>query len=174
MKARSCSTPEDDFEALKEFNAAYEGETTPNEQLHLEYQRLLQDNPGLEDRLAGFPTAVFSGRQALSPGVAGVFLCFRLPALDTALGEFTLEAGSTQWFLHLLGSGQTISDPSRIAPAIRSEVFTERRCKMEHRSLVQIRDEVLKNIKNTYLKRVDAPMTAPKPKLVCWMELNDG
>jgi hypothetical protein len=33
---------------------------------------------------------------------------------------------------------------------------------------------VLKHIKNSYLKRIDAPLDAPKPSLKCWMELNEG
>ncbi len=36
-----------------------------------------------------------------------------------------------------------------------------------------MRDEVLKHIKNTYLKRIDAPVGV-EPTLRCWMELNDG
>ncbi len=28
--------------------------------------------------------------------------------------------------------------------------------------------------KNSYLKRIDAPLDAPKPSLKCWMELNEG
>jgi hypothetical protein len=31
---------------------------------------------------------------------------------------------------------------------------------------------VRKHVKNTYLKQVDAPIDAPTPKLVCWMEVN--
>ena len=35
------------------------------------------------------------------------------------------------------------------------------------------RDRVAKHIKNTYLKRVDAPVGV-KAVLRCWMELNEG
>ena len=36
-----------------------------------------------------------------------------------------------------------------------------------------MRGKVEKHIKNTYLKRVDAPVGV-KPALKCWMELNEG
>jgi hypothetical protein len=35
---RGCLRPEDDYEALKEFNHTYEGYTTKLEEMHLEYQ----------------------------------------------------------------------------------------------------------------------------------------
>ena len=38
---------------------------------------------------------------------------------------------------------------------------------------MDIRAKVLKHIKNTYLTRVDAPIGV-KPKLKCWMELNES
>jgi hypothetical protein len=38
---------------------------------------------------------------------------------------------------------------------------------------VEIRAKVEKHIKNTYLKRVDAP-AGVSPSLRCWMELNEG
>jgi hypothetical protein len=36
-----------------------------------------------------------------------------------------------------------------------------------------MRANVEKHIKNSYLKRVDAPVGV-KPTLKCWMELNEG
>lgn len=164
--------PEDDYEALKEFNAAYEGETSVQERLHLEYQKLLDEHEGLEERLVKFPRAIFSGRERASEETEGVFFCYRLPALDTESGEFTLDVGVTRWYLHALWEGTVLDDPRQIAEAIRSAPDTPRVCRTERPLLVSIREEVLKQIKNTYLKQLDVPIGAPKPSLVCWMELN--
>jgi hypothetical protein len=71
MQGKKLLTPEDDYEALKEFNRAYEGTRTAVEGLHLEYQALLQAHPELEDRLARFPAAIFSGRKRPAKGVRG-------------------------------------------------------------------------------------------------------
>lgn len=164
--------PEDDYEALKEFNAAYEGETSTEEQLQLEYQRLIDEHKGLEDRLAGLPRAIFSGREHVPEGAAGVFLCYRLPALDAESGEFSLDAGVTRWYLRTLADEALLDNPRKIAEAIRSTPDTPRICRTGRPLLVSIRDGVLKHIKNTYLKQLDVPIGAPKPQLICWMELN--
>jgi len=174
IEGKKLLRPEDNFDALKEFNAEYEGETTTEEELHLEYQRLLTEHEGLEDRLAGLPRAIFSGRERAAAGTEGVFFCFRLPALDTESGEFTLAAGTTRWYLHRIPSGDLIDDPSAIGEAIRSTPETPRVCTTDQTLLIDLRDSVLKHIKNTYLRQLDVPVTAPKPSLVCWMEVNQG
>ncbi len=172
IEGKKLLKPEDDYAALKEFNASYEGETTVQEQLHLEYQRLLDEHEGLEDRLAGLPRAIFSGRERVADGSEGVFFCFRLPAFDTELGEFTLEAGVTRWYLHSLSTGILVDDPRQIAGFVRSTSSTARVVVTDRPLLVTIRDGTLKHIKNTYLKQLDVPIGSPKPLLVCWMELN--
>ena len=47
IEGRKLLTPEDDYEALKNFNHAYEGTPTSAEDMHLEYQRLLREFPDL-------------------------------------------------------------------------------------------------------------------------------
>jgi superfamily II DNA or RNA helicase len=173
IEGKKLLKPEDDYAALKEFNAAYEGETSAQEELHLEYQRLLEEYPDLEGRLAGLPRGVFSGRDRPDRTSPGVFFCFRLPALDTESGDFTLGAGVTRWYLHTLPDGRLVEEPKAIADAIRSGPDTDRVCTMPQPTLIQIRDLLLKHIKNTYLKQLDVPIGSPKPQLVCWMELNE-
>ena len=172
IEGKKLLRPEDDYQALKEFNASYEGETSVQEQLHLEYQRLLDEHPQLSQHLADLPKAIFSGRRRPANGSAGVFFCFRLPALDTEAKAFTLEAGGTHWYLHTLNDGAMLDEPKQIADAIRSVPDTPRICTTDRLLLTGIRDGVLKHIKNTYLKQLDVPIDAPKPSLVCWMELN--
>lgn len=104
----------------------------------------------------------------------GVFFCYRLPALDTETGEFTLDAGVTRWYLQLLPDGDVLENPKQIADSIRSTPDTPRLCTTDRALLVDLRDQVLKHIKNTYLRQLDVPIGAPKPSLVCWMELNPG
>ncbi len=174
IEGKKLLTPSDDYEALMEFNAAYEGEATLQEVLLLEYQELLKQHPGLEERLNGFPKSVFSGKEPVSPDAEGVFFCVRLPALDTTLEEFTLEAGMTSWYLYLNATGEVVEDLLRTVVEIRSTPSTERHCAAERVDLVAARDVMLKYVKNTYLKKLDAPMTSPDPQLVCWMELSRG
>ena len=172
IEGRKLLTPQDNYEALKEFNHAYEGTRTAVEEMHLEYQALLQADPELEARLAIFPGAIFSGRKRPAKGVRGVFFCYALPALDREKNEFTEEAGTTRWYLHDLDRETILQEPGEIVASIRAKPETPRRCTTEEPTLLDIREQIEKHIKNSYLKRVDAPIGV-KPRLRCWMELNE-
>ena len=62
-------------------------------------------------------------------------------------------------------------ESGEIVASIRSKLETPRKCDTEQKTLVELRARIEKHIKNTYLKRVDAPVGV-KPALRCWMELN--
>ena len=173
IEGKKLLTPEDNYEALKEFNHAYEGTRATVEDMHLEYQALLQADPELEARLTRFPGAIFSGRKRPSKGVRGVFFCYALPALDKEKNEFTEEAGTTRWYLYDLDRKAILEEPGEIVTSIRSKPETPRRCTTDENTLLDIRKQIDKHIKNSYLKRVDAPVGV-KPRLRCWMELNEG
>jgi hypothetical protein len=173
IEGKKLLTPEDDYEALKEFNHAYEGTKTAVEDMHLEYQALLQADPELEARLKRLPGATFSGRERPTKGVRGVFFCYALPALDKEAGEFTEDAGTTRWYLYDLDRDAILEEPGEIVASIRSKPDTPRRCTTDEKTLIEIRGKIEKHIKNSYLKRVDAPVGV-KPSLKCWMELNES
>jgi superfamily II DNA or RNA helicase len=173
IEGKKLLTPEDDFDALKDFNHDYEGTRTAIEDMHLEYQALVQADSGLEARLKGLPGAIFSGRERVAKGLRGVFFCYALPALDKEAGEFTEEAGITRWYFYDLDRAATLEEPGEIVASIRSSPETPRRCTPAETTLREIRGQVEKHIKNSYLKRVDAPLGV-KPALRCWMELNEG
>jgi SNF2 family DNA or RNA helicase len=173
IEGKKLFTPEDDYEALKEFNHAYEGTKSVVEEMHLEYQALVQDNPELAGRLSGLPGAVFSGRKCPAKGTRGVFFCYGLPALDKESNEFTEAAGTTRWYLYDMQKSTILQEPGDIIESLRSKPSTPRLCITEQKVLKDIRASVLKHIKDTYLKRVDAPVGV-KPVLKCWMEINGG
>ncbi len=173
IEGKKLLTPEDDYEALKEFNQAYEGTRTAIEDMHLEYQALLQGDPGLEARLSRLPGATFSGRKRPAKVARGVFFCYALPALDKEKSEFTEAAGTTRWYLYDLDRDAILEEPGEIVASIRSKPDTPRTCTTEEKTLVELRAKVERHIKNSYLKRVDAPVGV-KPALRCWLELHEG
>ena len=74
--------------------------------MHLELQRLLKDDPGLESRLAHLPGRLFSGREHPQPGGRAVFFCYSLPVRKLGedpdasdLNDWSIDAGITQWYL---------------------------------------------------------------------------
>lgn len=141
--------------------------------MHLEYQALVQESPDLAKRLNGLPGAFFSGRKRPAKGTRGVFFCYALPALDKEMGEFTEAAGTTRWYLYDTDKKTILDDPGEIIESLRCKAETPRLCVTEQKTLKEIRANVLKHIKDTYLKRVDAPVGV-KPSLKCWMEINEG
>jgi superfamily II DNA or RNA helicase len=179
VEGKKLLTPDDDYEALKDFTRSYEGSTTPVEELHLEYQRLIQDDPTLAERLERLPGKVFSGRSHPREDSRGVFFCYAMPSPPGTASETVAEEpeawsddkGDTQWYLYDLSDGGILDDPSRIAALVRSTPETPRRCVIERETLTDIRQKVEKHIKNTYLKKIQAPVGV-KPKLKAWMELN--
>ena len=55
IEGKKLLTPDDDFNALKDFNHSYEGTKTAIEDMNLEYQSLLINDQLLEERLKMFP-----------------------------------------------------------------------------------------------------------------------
>ena len=171
IEGKKLLKPDDDYDALRDFNHDYEGTPSFLEKLRLEFQDLLKADASLSDRLSILPGKVFSGKQQPTPGVRAVFFCFALPALDGESGQFTEAAGTTRWYLYDRERDNVTEDPGEIVDLIRSQPDTPRRCTTEQKTLREVREKIEKHIKNSYLKRVDAPVGV-KPVLKCWMELN--
>ena len=179
IEGKKLLTPEDDYEALKDFLHSYEGTTSTIEAMHLEYQKLLNDYPGLEDKLSNLPRKIFSGKQHLTPGSKAVFFCFSLPAPEIKSHQekpdeeirWTEEAGHTRWYLYDMATEKITDDPAEIIDIIRSNPETQRRCIVEKKTLSEIRAKMEKHIKNTYFKQVQAPIGV-KPTIKAWMELS--
>lgn len=165
----------DDLKVLSGLDNEYEGTRTVVEDMHLEYQELLKEDPSLEARLRRLPGATFSGRVKPAKGVRGVFFCYALPALDNTLEppEFTEAAGSCRWYLYDIDRDRILEEPAEIIATIRSRPETPRRCTTGESTLVDIRKKVQKHIKDSYLRRVNAPLGV-SASLKCWMEVNEG
>jgi superfamily II DNA or RNA helicase len=159
------------LDPIQEFNAGYEGQASEREILQLEYQKLLIDFPGLLEKLELTPNGIFSGKVASTDNKTGVFLCYRLPALNVEQNHFTLESGVTKWYYFNDQDGSIWDDPSDIADFVRSEIDTSRKTSRSESDLVKIRSGVRDFIKNSYEKKLDVPVGSPKPKLLCWMEV---
>jgi superfamily II DNA or RNA helicase len=163
--------PDDDYDILRNFTRQCEGTETQSESLSLELQRLLKENPGLEQQLRQMPNRIFSGKEALAPDAQGVFFCYARPAQDIETGEWSVEAGDVKWYLYDLATEHILDDPFEIVRHIRSAPDTPRRCTIAQKTLSEIRKQLDTHIKNTYLKKVQAPVGV-KAVLKAWMELN--
>ena len=177
IEGKKLLTEDDDFEDLKNFTESYEGKLTPVEEMHLEYQQLLQEFPELEETLSAMPLRVFSGKNHPVEGKRAVFFCYGRPAYDHEVSEetgedtWTLQAGDTHWYLYNLEEDEIIDDAQQIIKFVRCVPDTPRKTQRKKTDLTEIRTKIDKHIKNTYLRQMQAPIHA-KPVLKCWMELN--
>ena len=181
IEGRKLLTDRDDFDALRDLNAKYEGTATAREALRLEYEKLLTDHPDLDQQLDALPGRIFSGREADSETTltgAALFCCYALPGKvsdapeDAPIAEaWTEQAGETRWYLLTLGTGEILEGDAQIAAHIRSTPDTPRVCRQEQSNLIEARKLVEKHIHRTYEKAVNLP-AGLKPRLIAWMELN--
>ena len=177
IEGKKLLRPEDNYDALKDFLHAYEGTPTTIEEMRLEFQKMVQENPGLEERLNMLPGRVFSGKEHPSPEARSVFFCYALPAPRVDGGkhegdiEWTEEAGYTQWYLYDLLNDKIAEGPEDIIKLVRSTPETARYRSLPDITLSDIRRKVEKHIKNTYLKSSNAPQGI-RPGLKAWMELS--
>ena len=179
IEGKKLLKPEDDYDALKDFNHDYEGTTSIIEEMHLEYQKMLQQYPGLEERLNNLPGRVFSGKQHPSPGAQAVFFCYSLPAPPVQRGgesatdssQWTEETGFTRWYLYNLANGKIVEGPSDMVKLIRSQPDTPRYRSVPDKTLSEIRAKLEQHIKNSYFRKVVAPQGV-KARLKAWMELS--
>lgn len=178
IEGKKLLKPEDDFEDLRDFLHAYEGERTTVEDLRLEYKDLIKDLD-LAEKLDKFPLRVFSGKAHPSPDAKAVFFCYRLPVqigekvenTETDVLDWSTEEGRTAWYLYNLETEAIETEPSQIVNLIRSSPETPRQRAIADETLSEIRAKIEKHIKNDYLRKVQAPVGV-KAVLKAWMELS--
>ena len=187
IEGKKLLTPKDHYNAINEFNASYEGTTTKIEEMDLEYQKLLTDNPGLENKLEEYPLRVFSGKKNNNDKMQALFFCYKLPTEisikktenEKSIKEWTVDNGRIRWYLYNLNKNALVENtsPPEIYKLIKSEIETVRHTVIDNKLLKAARKEVEKHILNTYFKQAQVPLQFKngeiiKPKLISWIELN--
>ena len=168
IEGKKLLTPEDDYEALKDFNSQYEGEASGDEIIALAYQELLANNPDYESEIALLPKKMFSGK--LSENAKGYFFCYELP-VKKANGDWSNGDGLYRWYLLDSTSGTVIQQPYEIWNAIKCNPETERLLAVTEETFSEYRKIIESYIKKSYMRAVQAP-AGIKPRLVTWMQLN--
>ncbi len=183
IEGKKLLTPEDDYEALRNFTHDLDGDESPLETLHLEYQNLLKTFPDLEYRIEQFPNRIFSGKKLLSPKTKAVFFCYELPEMPTEEEQLGIEFGTglfssefeyptvSRWYLFDIKSEEILEDPIKINEIIRCDTDTPRVLSESRETLISIRKRIDESIKNGYMKRVQAPI-GTKPILKAWLEIS--
>ncbi len=181
IEGKKLLKPEDDYEALKDFNHELEGDESPLEKLHLEYQELLTQFPELDSQLTKLPNRIFSGKKLPDSKTRAVFFCYELPempkdgtpetSVETNGNDLEILPTVSRWYLYNLETEQIEEDTIKINEIIRCSPDTPRFCVQSQETLVEIRQKIEKYLKNGYLKRVQAPI-GTRPILKAWMEIS--
>lgn len=166
IEGQKLLTPDDDYEALKEFNSQYEGETSADEEMALAFQNLLAENPDYEDVVHKLPKKMYSGKSAST--YKGFFFCYELPTKRTD-GSWTDGDGLYRWYMTDPNTGIVIDKPYDIWKAIQCQKDEFRRLETSAEDFTSVRKTVEQHIKKNYLKAVQAPIGI-KPRLVTWMQ----
>ena len=167
IEGKKLLTPDDDFEALKEFNSQYEGTTSTDEEMSLAYQDLMIANPEYDKIVETLPKKMYSGR--LSVTRAGVFFCYELPT-KRADGTWTDGDGLYRWYLIDPITNDITENAYEIWKAIQCDPTEARYLSVTEDQFKEIRKTMEKHIKNSYMKAVQAPLDV-KPRLVTWMQI---
>jgi superfamily II DNA or RNA helicase len=156
-------TPEDEWEALRLFNAKYEGSESIEERLHLELQQIHYGYPELWEELPSFPRRIFTGKQGEAKGL---FCAYRLPN-----PKETEAPGEVRWYFRRADTGEIQGSEhlEEIAKAVRSFRATPRITQASVQELKSWREDIERRVKE-HLKALQSPLGA-KAKLICWMEI---
>ncbi|MBO6308883.1 MAG: DEAD/DEAH box helicase family protein [Oribacterium sp.] len=166
IEGKKLLTPDDDYEALKEFNTQYEGTASPDEEMALEYERLMEENPDYDITVADLPRKMYSGKAASAR--KGYFFCYELP-MKMADGSWSQRgSGYFRWYFT---DGDNISeDTYEIWQSIRCERDEPRRFGTTEAEFTDVRKSIEGHIKKSYMRQVQAPIGV-KPRLVTWLEM---
>jgi len=168
IEGKKLLKPDDDYEALKDFNSQYEGKASGDEIVALAYQELIADNPNYENEVTTLPKKMFSGR--LASEIKGYFFCYELP-IKRLDGTWSNGDGMYRWYILDTETGSVLQQPFEIWNAIKcgceeSRVFTP-----TEQEFAEKRKKIEDYIKQSYMRTVQAPIGI-KPRLVTWMQLN--
>jgi superfamily II DNA or RNA helicase len=167
IEGKKLLTPDDDYEALKEFNSQYEGETSSDEEMALAYQDLLADNPDFDQIILALPKKMHSGKTASTR--AGFFFCYELPT-KRADGTWTSGDGLYRWYIVDPATGTVSDQVYEIWKAIQCDREEPRRLETTEEDFTAVRKTIESYIKKSYMRAVQAPLGV-KPRLVTWMQL---
>lgn len=167
IEGKKLLTPEDDFEALKDMVAQYEGTTSGEEEMALAYQELMKDNPEYSSLVLELPKKMHSGKAANIRG--GLFFCYELPT-KRADNTWSDGDGLYRWY-HINSETNKISeDTYEIWKSIKCDKDEDRIVNVNEIDFIALRKKVESHIKKTYLKSIVAPIGI-NARLVTWMQL---
>ncbi|MDB8542514.1 helicase-related protein [Turicibacter sanguinis] len=167
IEGKQLLTPDDEYEALRDFNQAYDGLESNEEILFLEYQKINKDYPEIISKVLKSPLNIYSGKANLD--CKGIFFCYRLPVKNEE-NEWVVSAGHCRWYLYDIEKDYIIENNYQIWKYIKCSPEEERNFNIDQDEFIKIKQKITKHISKTYLRNIQAPVGV-KASLVTWMQL---
>lgn len=168
IEGKKLLTPEDDYEALKDFNSQYEGSESREELMAIAYHELMADNPNYAEELTRLPKKMYSGRTANNR--TGVFFCYELP-IKKSDGTWSSGDGLYRWYLLDPTSNVVCTSAYEIWETIKCQDSEPRSLTISAEKFKNARKTIERHIKDTYMKPVQAPLGVSF-RLVTWMQIS--
>lgn len=160
--------PDDEVEAMRQFNAGYEGEVSAIERMELAWQSLQKDHADVVATLGAMPYRLFSGRKGK---VRGLFCAYRFPATASDVnGDHEEPVGEIGWYFR--DANGTIWESFE-------ECFSAIQCPPDEPRTVEATPEDRKAWREDIEARKVRPKertlqvgAGQKTRLLCWMEIS--
>ena len=172
IEGKKLLKPEDDFDALKDFNESYNGVMTFEERMRIIYAEILKTHPDLIDKLPKLPKRLFSGKKS-SDRARGVFAAYRLPGRKSVdeTGVVSTFPGDVRWYFHNTDTNVDLEDVEAIHAFIVSKPDTQRVVGQPMEELRKSLNHIEQTKVNAELRSMQA-LAGEKASLICWMEVS--
>jgi len=172
IEGKKLLKPEDDFDALKDFNESYNGVMTFEERMRIIYAEILKTHPDLIDKLPKLPKRLFSGTKS-SDRARGVFAAYRLPGRKSVdeTGVVSTFPGDVRWYFHNTDTNVDLEDVEAIHAFIVSKPDTQRVVGQPMEELRKSLNHIEQTKVNAELRSMQA-LAGEKASLICWMEVS--
>ena len=173
IEGKQLLKPEDDYEALKDFNASYEGTLSFEEKMRLVYEEIMKKHPELRETLLDLPKRLFSGRKYERGQIKGVFAAYRFPerSLQDGAGNTVVTTGECKWYFHSIESDAVSEDLQAIHEIVKCDETTRRVVLTDKKDLRKSLKVIEQRKVNAELRNMQA-LAGEKATLVCWMEVS--
>jgi len=173
IEGKQLLTPEDDFEALRDFNYTYNGVMSFEEKMRLIFEELKNAHPEISKELEFLPRRLFSGKVGDKSKLSGIFAAFRFPPqrIVNEKGFNEEVPGECKWYFFDRKNNEVIENIEKIFSLIESDLLTPR-------FVSKPVNELRKELKVIEQRCIDKELrnrqaaAGEKAVLVCWMEVN--
>ena len=172
IEGKKLLSDKDDYQALKDFNAEYEGKESKAEEMALAYQELLEKYPDYEANADKQPKRIYSGK--FPAGTKGIFFCFKMPSKDEN-GEWTVDSGLCKWLFLNTETDEIIEDTYKLWKIIECMESEPRAFHISKNEFDKRRRQVQRPLKQ-YMRQMQVPISDKydhplKEKLVTWLQV---